>query len=74
MVDLITNDLTQDILEIRRCPRCEMTTTFIHIVSWDKDEHGDIKELDFHRCLQCLTLFTVELKEVENGIKSSDIQ
>ena len=59
------NDLTQDILEMRKCPKCGMTTTFIHLVAWKKDEGGDIEELDFHRCLKCLKLFTLELKETK---------
>jgi len=46
MVDLITNDLNKDILEMRRCPRCGMTTTFIHLVAWKKDEGGDTEEDD----------------------------
>jgi|GEM_PF-6346241 len=65
MVELITTDLVEDIVEMRHCPKCNMRTTLLHFTTTRKDKN-DIKEDDYHRCLKCLTLFQLELREVKD--------
>ena len=61
-------------LELRHCPVCNQATTFVRFTTLHKDEQKNILESDYRRCLLCLKLFHLELREVENDINSSDIQ
>ena len=44
----------------KTCPKCKAETTFLRVSVWPED---DSPCLEKWRCLNCLTLFTEELKE-----------
>ena len=49
----------------RKCPTCELISTFVMFETTSEDAKGDIRTQTYHRCLKCLGLFTEVLEEVE---------
>lgn len=52
-------------VEIKECPKCQVFTTFLRLKKFRKDAILDLEEEEFYRCMQCLTLFEPELKEIK---------
>lgn len=66
---VVTGELFQTLRDVRdwkRCPKCSRTTTMVKVYVEDVESKEEVAEdLIKWRCLNCLGLFSEELKEVK---------